>query len=178
MPERLVLVSGPPGAGKTTLAPSLAAALGMPLLMKDAIKEAIHDGLGRRPLTLEESQALGGSAFEVMWTIARSAPEVVLEANFNSRHEWQLRELRALHPSPLEVFCRCTPTVAAERYNTRHRRADRHPVHVLQEIAVEVVAAFQPLHLGPVVEVDTTQPVDVEALAVEVAALMRSGDGS
>ena len=113
-----------------------------------------------------------------MWTIARSAPEVVLEANFNSRHEWQRTELRALHPSPLEVFCRCPPTVAAERYNTRHRRADRHPVHVLQEIAVEVVTAFQPLHLGPVVEVDTTQPVDVEALAAEVAALMRSGDGS
>lgn len=63
----------------------------MPLLMKDAIKEAIHDGLGRRPLTRSESQGLA---------VARSAPAVVLEANFDATHEWQLRELRAVAPQP------------------------------------------------------------------------------
>ena len=38
-----VVVSGPPGSGKTTLATALAPALGLPLIAKDTIKEAPDD---------------------------------------------------------------------------------------------------------------------------------------
>jgi adenylate kinase family enzyme len=41
----VVLVSGAPGADKTTLAVPLAAALGLPLLSKDQIKETLFDAL-------------------------------------------------------------------------------------------------------------------------------------
>jgi predicted kinase len=41
----LVLVSGPPAAGKTTVALPLAAALAWPLISKDDIKEALVDVL-------------------------------------------------------------------------------------------------------------------------------------
>ncbi len=44
--RRIVIVSGAPGAGKTTLAPPLAAALGLPLFAKDTIKETLYDLLG------------------------------------------------------------------------------------------------------------------------------------
>jgi predicted kinase len=40
-----VIVSGPPGAGKSTLAIPLARRLGLPLLRKDHIKETLHDHL-------------------------------------------------------------------------------------------------------------------------------------
>jgi molybdopterin-guanine dinucleotide biosynthesis protein len=42
----LVLVTGPPASGKTTLARPLASYLGLPLLGKDTIKEALFDALG------------------------------------------------------------------------------------------------------------------------------------
>ncbi|HEX8858768.1 MAG TPA: AAA family ATPase [Actinomycetes bacterium] len=42
----LVLVTGPPASGKTTLARPLAFSLGLPLLGKDTIKEALFDTLG------------------------------------------------------------------------------------------------------------------------------------
>lgn len=43
---RVVYVSGAPGAGKSSLAVPLAAALGYALLTKDKIKETLHDALG------------------------------------------------------------------------------------------------------------------------------------
>jgi predicted kinase len=39
--ERVILVNGLPGSGKTTLARRLGAALGVPVVSKDAVKEAL-----------------------------------------------------------------------------------------------------------------------------------------
>jgi predicted kinase len=60
--RRVVLVSGAPGAGKTTLAVPLAAELGFMLLRKDRIKETLHDGLTGDGLTGGDlsGDALGG----------------------------------------------------------------------------------------------------------------------
>jgi len=69
----LVLVSGPPGAGKTTIAGPLAAGLGFALLAKDRIKETLHDALGQQA-DLAWSQRLGGASMELLWALAADAP--------------------------------------------------------------------------------------------------------
>lgn len=43
----IVLVNGAPGSGKTTLASPLGRMLGLPLIAKDTIKEAMADVLHR-----------------------------------------------------------------------------------------------------------------------------------
>lgn len=45
MDRQIVIVSGAPGAGKTTLAVPFAAAIGFPLVAKDYLKETLWDAL-------------------------------------------------------------------------------------------------------------------------------------
>ena len=62
--RRIVLVSGAPGAGKTTLASPLALRLGWPLIAKDQIKETLFDAMGGVGGSLEESRRFGAGAME------------------------------------------------------------------------------------------------------------------
>jgi hypothetical protein len=195
--RRVVLVSGAPGAGKSTLAGPLAAELGFALLGKDRIKETLHEvlgasarpgspgGSGTRTVTngpgnpglpgtpaggREWSSRLGAAAMEVLWALAADAPAVVLEANFR-RHDYQLGRIRALGGRVVEVHCACPAALAARRFAER-AAGGRHPVHVNPAVTLAELAEYgRPLGVGELVTVDTTVPVNVPALA----ALVRAG---
>jgi predicted kinase len=172
--RRVVLVSGAPGAGKTTLAGPLAAELGFALVGKDRIKETLHDALGAPESGLTWSQRLGAAAMEVLWALAADAPAVVIEANFPPRSSYVRGRILALSARPVEVNCVCPAGEAARRLAAR--TAGRHPVHVVHGLPPEALAEFdRPVGIGEVVAVDTTRPVDVAALADRVLAGLRAG---
>jgi adenylylsulfate kinase-like enzyme len=83
-PPLLVVVTGMPAAGKTTVAESLSRALALPLLARDKLKERLYDTLGVGDL--EWSGRLGDAAFTLLFDLARvlieSGDAVILEANF------------------------------------------------------------------------------------------------
>jgi len=161
--NKLVLVTGPPGSGKTTLAVPLARRLELPLIAKDAIKEALLDTLGTGDL--EWSRRLGAATFAVMFAVARQAPAAVLEAPFAAH---AAPSLLALCERPTEIYCHCPADELIRRYASRRR----HPGHVdhqrLEQLTVAATNAG-PLGLGgPLPEVDTSGPVNVADVAAWV----------
>ena len=156
-----VLVAGPPGSGKSTLARPLAAELSLPLMAKDAIKEALMDVLGW-PSSVEESRRLGRAAVMAMLEVARTSRGAVLDSTF---FPYAFPRISAL-PGPLiEVRCRCPKTVAQARYRARsgkrhrgHLDLDRQPDELWNE------QNSAPLGIAPVIVVDTDGP-DLEGVS-------------
>ncbi len=165
-----VLVAGPPGSGKTTLAVPLAAELRLPLIAKDTIKEALMDELGT-PSTVEDSRRLGRAANATMIALARTTPGAVLENAFTSAAVPALRDLPG---TIVEVRCRCPREVALKRY--RARAADRHRGHL--DVAREDSEIWNddlltPLSIGSVIHVDTTSQVDLTELVRQIRAVSK-----
>lgn len=184
----VVLVNGLPAAGKSTLAPKLARALGLPLFSKDVIKEAHADVLGAAPpdgrTQRQWNAALGRAASETMWSLlAYAAAGAVLESSWRAdvRPMVQAGLARAGVDHPLEVWCDVLPEVAWSRYVARAESS--HPIHgVLMSRGEEwarMVEHGRPLALGPVRRVDTSRDVDVDQLAAwcRNAAAGTSGGG-
>lgn len=165
--RRVVIVSGAPGAGKSTLAGPLARALDLPLLSKDIIKERLADSLpnpGEDPEIW--TRRLGAATMELIWTLAALSPAVMLEANFRPHHPYERAQLAGLGGRLVEVYCACPLDLASRRYSERARTAHRHAIHTVKDLPPELLVEFDgPVGLGELVQVDTTGPIDVEALA-------------
>ncbi|WP_421931669.1 AAA family ATPase [Phenylobacterium sp.] len=171
--RQVVMVSGAPGAGKSTLAVPLAQALALPLLSKDVIKERLADVLGQRAEPEVWTKALGSASMELIWTLAALSPAVVLEANFRPKNPYERRMLSGLGGRLVEVYCRCPPEEASRRYSARSVIGNRHAIHTLRDLPADLLAEYDgPVGLGRVIEVDTTAPVDIAALARSVRAAL------
>ena len=122
----VVVVTGIPASGKSTLATALSIQLGWPLISKDVVKEALFDALGTGDL--EWSQRLGRAGHVVMYSLAARIPKVILEAHF--QRGIAEPELQTLNRRIVQIYCRCPLDVAAERYRRRIDDPDRHAGHL------------------------------------------------
>jgi predicted kinase len=172
MPElpRLIVVTGPPGAGKTTIAAALRERLGLPLIAKDALKEALAEALevaGDR----HASQWLGVATFRIQFGIVRELLEmgVSLIAEGNFRVGW----FEGLPPAELvQVHVSAEPETLRERMLARD--SQRHPVHYDREAADEIAeraaaGEWDALPLGgTVIAIDTTNWPDLDEVLAAI----------
>lgn len=78
------MVSDPfPGSGKSTMAKPLAQVLGLPLISKDTIKEALFDSLG--VADIDWSVCVGQASISVLYALAADAGGAVLESAWRPR---------------------------------------------------------------------------------------------
>lgn len=161
----LVVVTGPPAAGKTTIARALAARLRLPLIAKDTIKEALFDGLGSGDLAW--SQRLGTGTYLALLALSEDSvaagASLVLEANFVRGSEIETR-LAALSARFVQIHCSAPLEVLLGRY----ARRERHPGHVDAERVEALRDAVEtgrhdPLDLpGELLRLDTSSAVVIE----------------
>ena len=163
----MLVVTGPPASGKSTVAAQLAQALGWPLLAKDDIKERLFDVLGSSDR--EWSRRLSAASYELLFDVTsrclRAGNSVVLEANFRDAHGTRLRAVLVEHQARCaQVVCTADPAVLELRLRARSADAGRHPGHrdvaLIDELPELIAASGQALEVeGPVLRLDTTRGV-------------------
>ncbi len=180
----LIIISGAPAAGKTTLGRRLSADLGLPFVAKDDIKETLFDSLGWKDR--EWSRKLGRATYELLYYFTEmqllAGQSFVVESNFRPEYSTaKFLELQQTHGFvPIQILCRAEDEVLRERYRRRARSGERHPGHVDHVLYEEMEsgsppAGYDPLPLeGSVLAVDTTElaTVDYAAILNEVRALI------
>lgn len=161
----LVIISGAPGSGKTTLAHRLALDLRLPLLSKDELKEGLADAMGAPP-DVPASMRLGAGAYAMLYLVAQQVLEarigLIIESNFRRGvSETELQSLLACSDPGL-IHCAAAPEVVLRRYAERPARGERHPAHLDAQRAAALAhdlaaGRFEPLDLPiPTLVVDTT----------------------
>lgn len=154
----LIVVSGPAGSGKTTLAQALATAVGCPALSRDQIKEGmVHSTPGfvpatSDPLTLRTYELF----FEAIELFLRAEVTLVVEAAF--AHPLWVRGLEPLTGlSTLRVICcRVSDELARERQQNRLATQTTRSAHADAD-HLAAARPFRPLQVdAPTLDVDTS----------------------
>jgi shikimate kinase len=170
-----IVVTGLPGAGKTTVGRELAASLRVPFLDKDDFLDDLLDQ-SKRPL--EQRPKLSRSADVAFEAQARLKEEAVL-VSFWRRPELSLSsgtptEWIAELADPVELWCRCDPDVAVARFRARRRHpghGDDHRSHEELIQQFEQLGRLGPIDVGRLVIVDTGYEVVVDDLAAKIRDL-------
>ena len=154
----LVLVSGPPGAGKTTLANRLANDLTIPLLTKDGIKETMAGAVGST--TEDESRALGRAAIAVLLhtgqAVLGGGSSLILECALQAGiSEAELEPLLKL-ADVRHIRCRASDTTIVQRNDGRIRHTVHFDGQRLDLLVQRLASRHYVIHLAvPTLDLDT-----------------------
>jgi predicted kinase len=161
----LIVVSGPPGSGKTTLAHEIARSLGCPAVCRDEIKEGmVHSTPGFGASTGDPfTQRTLTVFFDVLATLLRAGVTVVAEAAFQDKLWRPNLEPLAGVAAIRVVRCTVDTGVAHERIVRRAGENAHRAAHADQDLLRAIADGERPieswvpisLHV-PTLVVDTT----------------------
>jgi predicted kinase len=129
----VIIVTGPPATGKTTIARRVAGELHLPFINKDSIKELLFDTLGWSDV--EWSKRLGAASYAILYHLIEAqlaaGASFVVESNFHPTFDDErFATLRTRYDfAPFQVFCTADGDVLYERFKERSASGTRHPGH-------------------------------------------------
>ena len=123
----VILITGAPASGKTTLARELAERLRLPVLSKDRIKETLFDALED-----VRTDALGNASFHLLMQLVgdlvRGSSAFVVENAFRASDGAALRQ-RLAGAEVLHIHCDASHATLRARMGQRAASGERHPSH-------------------------------------------------
>ena len=136
----VVVISGAPGSGKTTLGWELSRALHVPLVSRDDIKTGLH--VTHRSDDPAEVWRFSDAAFELFFAIAteyvKAGVSIVVEAAYHAgRSEPALAALGEFG-TPVHIHVTTPREVSLRRYRERAEAGQRHPAHNDLQFATEM----------------------------------------
>lgn len=182
MKPLLIVVTGRPGSGKTTLANRIAEEICCPLLSRDALKEGYcvtHDA-EHTSLPADTNRKLYDVYFDLVQHFLDEGISVVLEAAFQHKL-WEPKLEPLLERADVRIVrCQVDPQLARERMvarglaNPRRERFHRDfAVHAAREGRDLPIGTYAPPEIDvPTLDVDTSGAYEPFAEAI-VAFVMR-----
>ena len=172
--KQYIIISGIPGCGKTTLGFKLSSALGIPMLDKDDILEAMFDSLGTGDSVWRER--LSRSSDEVLQKLVSKLDKAIVTSwwqhpkaidKSGSSTDW----VSSLDGEIIEIYCNCSASEAMKRFQSRKRHKGhldktRGQNDLLPKF--KLYSTYGPLEIGKVIQVDTTQKVDINKVLQEL----------
>lgn len=137
----LILIAGLPASGKSRFAVYVGKELGIPVIVKDEIKEILFDGIGFQ--SRAEKVKLGDAAMNIMYYMANElmarGHSVILDNNFEACSVPGLKRLLVAYPCRL-ITVRFDGDIRAiyQRFIQRDQDPDRHRGHIVNTVYPEI----------------------------------------
>jgi len=182
----IIIITGRPAAGKSTLAKWLSQELQISVVSKDRIREELFERLGWNDR--EWAQLLGKASVDMMFYFAKAELEVghsvIMDNAFHppiSTPRFQaLKE--QYNAESIQIVCDSDRETLFQRFKMRADSGNRHAGHGDHDVLEELYANLANIHSrvldisGSVIEVDTTDftSVDYQKILEQVKALFEN----
>ncbi len=186
MATPIIIITGYPGTGKTSLGHHLADKFNIPFISKDEIKEIMFKSLGWSDR--EWSIKLGAASYDLMFYFAEKMllleKPFILETYFSKISEKEIGKLiKNYNILPLQIVCTANPDEIIGRVIKRVESGERHPGHVdhtrYDALSERVKDKYKKLEIGGrCIEIDTTDfsGIDYEEIYAFIQQNLRNGD--